>query len=172
MAKTPKKAAPSGGKIPEAKESKQSPAGGGERKINPWIPIAVVSFIVALIAVMAAMSNSTSNTPANNAATAASGTTQSGSSGTSGTQAVDTSWITLETTAAQVSEKTGIPAKMLQQFLGINEADMSKPFSQLGGQDVVDKAASLVAQFGGGGMGGATGGTSGAPSGMGGTTSP
>ncbi|MFA5867607.1 MAG: hypothetical protein WC891_06585 [Actinomycetota bacterium] len=164
MAKTPKKAAVSSGKTTAGKENAQQPAAEGDRKINPWIPIAVVSFIIALIAIMAAMSNSSTNTTGDNGTTAASGTTQSGSAETE-TKAVDTSWITLETTATQVSEQTGIPAKMLQQFLGIKEADMNKPFSQLGGQEAVDKAASLVAQFGGGGMGGSTGGT-------GGTTSP
>ncbi len=165
MAKTPKKAAESGGKTATAKtkEKSQKPGAEGDRKINPWIPIAVVSFIIALIAVMAAMSNSTSNT-GDTGNTAATSTPQSGTAETE-TQAVDTSWITLETTATQVSEQTGIPAKMLQQFLGITEADMDKPFSQIGGQEAVDKAASLVSQFGGGGMGGSTGS-------MGGTTSP
>lgn len=161
MAKAPKKVE-TGDKKPALETE--------NRKINPWIPIAVVAFIVALIALMAAMNSGSSNSGNSGTATTASGTTQSGSTGSTGTaQPVDVTWITLETTANQVSAQTGIPAKMLQQYLGIAEADMGKPFSEVGGAGVVTKAQDLVSQFGGGGMGGSTGST-GAPSGMGGTS--
>jgi hypothetical protein len=159
----------------EVKGGDKKPAVETEgRKNNPWIPIAVIGFIVALIAVMAAMSNSSSNTTNTGTTTAASGTTQSGGTGSTATsgQTVDTSWITLDTTATQVAEQTGIPAKMLQQFLGITDADMGKPFSALGGDATVTNAQSLVAQFGGGAMTGGGTGSSGAPSGMGGTSTP
>lgn len=175
MAKTPKKDAVSGGRnsAPKVNESKQQAEADSDRKVNPWIPIGIVAFIIALIAVMAVMGNSSSTTPGSTGTTTtASGTTQSGGTGSSTGANADTSWITLDTTATQLSDKTGIPAKMLQQFLGISEADMGKPFSQLGGQDTVDKAVGLVAQFGGGGAASGMGGTSGAPSGMGGTTAP
>lgn len=166
MAKTPKKSEAEAIKDNAPKESEN-------RKINPWIPIAVVGFIVALIAVMALMSNNNSTTTTNNTTPdqAASGTTQSG--GTSSGESVDVSWITQDTTPTQITEKTGIPAKMLQQFLGISEADMGKPFSALGGAEAVASAQSLVSQFGGGAMGGgSSGGSTGAPGGMGGTPAP
>lgn len=178
MAKTPKKDAVSRGKnsAPKVNEPKRQAEAGGDRKVNPWIPVGIVAFIIALIAVMAVMGNSSSTTPGDTGTTTtASGTTQSGGTD-SGT--ANTSWITLDTTAAQLSEKTGYPVKMIQQVLGITEADMDKPFSQLGGEETVAKAQSLV-QGGTGAMGGSPGGTSsgmggtsGAPSGMGGTTAP
>lgn len=130
------------------------------RKVNPWIPIAVVAAIVALVAIMAAMSGNTNNTATTNTDQAASGTTQSGSD-TSGASDVDVSWITLDTTPNQVVEKAGIPAKMLQQLISVTDADMDKPFKDLGGDATIEKVVSVVSQFGGG-----------SSSGMGGTTTP
>jgi len=149
----------------DKKNTKSGPGQPEARKTNPWIPVAIVAVIVALIAVMAAIGNE-SGTPATDQA--ASGTTQSGT----GAQAdVDVSWITLDTTPNDVAAKTGISPKMLQQVLGVEEAEMAKPFKDIGGQEVLDTAASLVVQFGG--QGGAMGGGSTeAPAGMGGTTSP
>lgn len=168
MARTPKKSEQGAVKksADKAKEKKLEVAQENDnRKINPWIPVAIVGFIIALVAVMAVMSSNSSTTPTSQTTTQ--GTPQSG--GTTSGETTDVSWITLETTPAQVSEKAGIPAKMLQQFLGINEGDMGKPFSELGGEEAVASAQSLVGQFGGGAMGG---GTSGDTGGMGGTTSP
>ena len=61
-------------------EEEKKKAGSTPRKVNVWIPVAVVGFIIALIAVMALMSGSQTGT--NNSATTATGTTQSG--GTTG----------------------------------------------------------------------------------------
>lgn len=130
-------------------EEEKKKAGRTPRKVNVWIPIAVVGFIVALIAVMALMSGSQTGTT-NNSTTAATGTTQSGGTTGGTTTKVDVSWITLETTANQVSAETGIPAKMLQQALGITEEQMGKPFKDIGGEEVMVNAQNLVAQFGGG----------------------
>ena len=142
---------------------KKKDSGNAPRKVNVWIPIAVVGVIVALIAGMALMSGSQTGT--NNAATTATGTTQGGTTGGTETE-VDVSWITLDTTPNEVSAETGVPAKMLQQFLGITEEQMGKPFKDIGGEEVMVKAQSLVAQFGGGSSssgstgGGMMGGTS------------
>lgn len=152
----------------EKKVSKQDSGQPEGRKINPWIPVAIVAVIVALIAVMAAIGNNNSATTTTDQA--ASGTTPAG---TTATQTdVDVSWITLDITPNDVATKTGISPKMLQQVLGVQAEQMAKPFKDIGGQAVLDKAASLVVQFGGqgGAMGGATGGSTSAPSGMGGTT--
>jgi hypothetical protein len=144
------------------------------RKVNPWIPVAVVIAIVALVGIMALMSNNSSTPSTANVDQAASGTTQSGATGSS-TADVDVTWITKDTTPADIVSRTGIPAKMFQQLYSITDADMAKPLGSLGGK-IADVAGvqDFVAQFvGGGGMGGSTGGsTSGAPSGMGGTTTP
>lgn len=129
-------------------EEEKKKAGSTPRKVNVWIPIAVVGFIIALIAVMALMSGSQTGT--NNSATTATGTTQSGGTTGGTTTEVDVSWITLETTPNQVSTETGVPAKMLQQFLSITEEQMGKPFKDIGGEEVMIKAQSLVGQFGGG----------------------
>lgn len=128
-------------------EEEKKKAGSTPRKVNVWIPIAVVGFIIALIAVMALMSGSQTGTT-NNSSTAATGTTQSGGTTGATTTEVDVSWITLETTPNQVSAETGIPAKMLQQFLGINEEQMGKPFKDIGGEEVMVNAQNLVTQFG------------------------
>ncbi len=152
----------------DKKTTKQDSASSMGRKINPWIPVAIVAVIVALIAVMAAVGNNkNSTTPPNQAA---SGTTTGGTTATQSN--VDVSWITLDTTPAAVATKTGISSKMLQQVLGVQEAQMAQPFKDIGGQAVLDKAASLVVQFGGqgGAMGGSTSGSTSAPAGMGGTT--
>jgi hypothetical protein len=146
-----------------AEEKKDS--GNASRKVNVWIPIAVVGFIIALIAVIALMSGSQTGT--NNSATTATGTTQGGTTGGTTTK-VDVSWITLETTPNEVSAETGVPAKMLQQFLGITEEQMSKPFKDIGGEEVMVNAQSLVAQFGGGGSSSSSGSTGGSM--MGGTS--
>ncbi|MFH1736526.1 MAG: hypothetical protein ABH838_01375 [Actinomycetota bacterium] len=130
-------------------EEEKKKAGSTPRKVNVWIPIAVVGFIVALIAVMALMSGSQTGTT-NNSTTAATGTTQSGGTTGGTTTEVDVSWITLETTPNQVSAETGIPAKMIQQFLGITEEQMDKSFKDIGGEEVMVNAQNLVVQFGGG----------------------
>ncbi len=131
---------------------KREDSGNTPRKVNVWIPIAVVGIIVALIAGMALMSGSQTGT--NNAATTATGTTQGGGTTTD----VDVSWITLDTTPNEVSAESGVPAKMLQQFLGITEEQMGKPFKDIGGEEVMVNAQSLVAQFGGGSSSTGTGG--------------
>ena len=165
MARTPKKSA-------ETAEQNQSSAGDGNRKINPWIPIAVVSFIIALVAILALINNNSSTTSTAGNQTTASGTTQSGgtSTDTSG-QSVDVSWITLDTTPNEISSQTGIAAKMLQKVFGINAADMDKPLKDLGGDTAVQNAQDLVSQFGGG-MSGSSSSSSGGSTGMGGTTTP
>ncbi len=135
---------------------KKKDSGNTPRKVNVWIPIAVVGFIVALIAIMALMSSSQTGT--NNTSTTATGTTQGGGT-TEGTATdVDVSWITLDTTPNEVSAESGVPAKMLQQFLGITEEQMGKPFKDIGGEEVMVNAQSLVAQFGGGSSSTGTGG--------------
>ena len=141
------------------------------RKVNPWVPVAIVATIVALLAVMALLANNNgSTTTTTSTGQTASGTTQSGAGGTTQSD-VDVSWMTLDITPNDVATKTGIKSAMLQQVIGVTAAQMSQPFKDIGGQSVLDKAASLVVQFGGQGsaMGG---GSTSAPSGMGGTTSP
>jgi hypothetical protein len=160
----------------EDKKGKTSTNPEENRKVNPWIPVAIVAVIVALLAVMALLANNSSNTSTTSTDTAASGTTQSGTSGTTAGTDVDVSWITLDITPNDVATKTGIKPAMLQQVIGVTAAQMAQPFKDIGGQTVLDKAASLVVQFGGQGSsmgaGGTTGGSTSAPSGMGGTTTP
>lgn len=149
----------------DKKTSKKDTGQAETRKVNPWIPVAIVAVIIALVALMAAIGNNNSSTTSTTGA--ASGTTQSG---TAATQTdVDVSWITLDITPNDVATKTGIAPKMLQQVLGIQDAQMTQAFKDIGGQAVMDKAATLVVQFGGQGsaMGGAS---SSGSTGMGGTT--
>ncbi|MFA5867873.1 MAG: zinc-ribbon domain-containing protein [Actinomycetota bacterium] len=73
----------------------------------------------------------------------------SSSTTTGGTSKADTSWITLDTTPNQIVARIGLPTAMLQQFLGITDADMGKALRDLGGDQAVSSAQSLVAQFGG-----------------------
>ena len=137
----------------ESKKAEKKTADQEERKINPWVPIAVVVFIVALVAVMAVMGGGGDPATTGSDQTA-SGTVQSGD--TAATD-VDVSWITMDMTPNQVAEQAGIPAKMLMQVIGTDEAGMAKPIKDNGGDELLGTIQSLVAQFGGGGMGSTSG---------------
>jgi hypothetical protein len=162
-------------KKPVDKAVDNKPAQEEGRKVNPWIPVAVVVAIIVLIAIMAAMNSNNSGTTAT-VDQAASGTTQSGGTGAAPSN-VDVSWITGATTLNEAVKKSGIPAKMIQANLAkdgmtVTDADMDKTLDAIGGDKAIQSVVNIVAAFGGGGgMGGGAGGsTGGAPSGMGGTT--
>lgn len=177
MAKTGKKTVVNSEKNKtEARKGKSTGSGmEGNRKINLWIPVAVVAVIVALVALMVALNGGSGSTSKTSPSTGST-TTQSGTTGTTGTtgstQQADVSWMTLDTTPTAVADKTGIPAKMLMQVLGIKDTQMGQPFKDIGGQAALTKAQSVVAQFGGGMGSSSSGSTGSAPSGMGGTTTP
>lgn len=163
-------------KKPVDKVADSKPAQDEGRKVNPWIPVAVVVAIIALIAIMAAMNGNNNGTTAA-VDQAASGTTQS--DGTSAAQSdVDVSWITGAVTLNEAVKKSGIPAKMIQANLAkdgmtVTDADMDKTLDVIGGDKAVQSVVNIVSAFGGNGgaMGGGAGGsTGGAPSGMGGAT--
>jgi len=133
----------------DAKKQVKKQTKEDERKVNPWIPAAVVIFIVALVGIMAIMSGGTDNSAAPSDTQAASGTTQSGTTETAAPEA-DVSWITLEMTPNEIAEKAGIPPKMLMQVIAVDEASMAKPVKDIGGEEVLETIKGLVGQFGSG----------------------
>jgi hypothetical protein len=137
---------------------------GADKKANPWIPVAVIVVIVALIGVMALMTSNSNKTSTDGTNQAATGTEAGAEDG----EMVDVSWITLDMTPNQIAAQSGIPAKMMQQIIEVDDAGMDKPLSELGGAETLEAIQAVVGQFGGG-MGDAAsdGSSTEAPAGMG-----